>query len=123
MTLGPALRRFRSGIAVAMMLVIGVASFTVVLHRSALASPAQVSATNWLSASPLSPVKPCQKRGQPGTVNTCPLSGFGLTAILSTDAGCGLDALTGAAVWRLSDTSLPVQVAGLGLYRPPRSIA
>ena len=121
MRLGLALRRFRSGIAILMMLVIGVASFTVVMHRSALASPASVSTTNWFSAAPLSPVKPCQKRVPLGTVNTCPLSSFNITTILSTDAGCGLDALTAATAWRLSDSSLPAQVAGLGLYRPPRS--
>ena len=121
MSLSLAPRRFRRGIAVLMMLVISVVSFTVVMHRAALAAPAQLSATSWLSLAPMTPAKPCQKMVPPGALNTCPLANFSLAAILGADAGAAIAAPTAATAWRLSDSSLPVQVAGLGLYRPPRS--
>jgi protein-disulfide isomerase len=44
MTLGLAPRRFRSGMAILLMLVVGATSFTVVMHRSALAAPADAGA-------------------------------------------------------------------------------
>ena len=120
MNLGLALRRFRSGMAIVMMLVVGVASFTVVMHRAALASPVYASSANVLSNAPASPVKPCNKIVPPGVVNTCPLSSFSIAAVLSSDAGYASNTPIAATAWSLNDSSLPVQVAGLGLYRPPR---
>ncbi len=120
MNLGLALRRFRSGMAIVMMLVIGVASFTVVMHRAALASSVYASSANAWSNAPASPAKPCNKIVPPGVVNTCPLSSFNIAAVLSSDAGYASDVPMAATTWLLSDSSLPLQVAGLGLYRPPR---
>ena len=121
MGLGLAPRRSRSGIAVLMMLVLGVASFTIVMHRFALASAAYINITSRLTPAPANPVKSYHKVVLPGTINAYPLSSFTITAILDNNASSAIEAPATSTAWRLSDSSIAVQVAGLRLYRPPRS--
>jgi hypothetical protein len=117
----PRSERWRAAIAMLMTLVISVMSFSIVMHRSALASPAYGTALARLADSRTSPAKPCHATVLPGAANTCPMSSFCFGAILGADAGCALPSPAAVAVWRLADSSLVMQCPSRGLFRPPRS--
>lgn len=121
MRLVPATQGFRSSIATLMTLVICVVSLVVLVHRSAIEAPADFGSAHWLAAAPANTAAPCARAAFPGEANTCPFSGSGFVAILATDNAYAPAAPTTATRWRLSDSSLPLQVAGRGLYRPPRA--
>ena len=118
--------RLRGFIAVLMVKVISIVSFSAVFARTVQASPAPqpgMPAIVTLSGAKAVPAKICHRMVTPGTVNICPLSSFSFGAVFATADGSALTATSVAAAWRLNDSSLPPQQPGRGLYRPPRASA
>lgn len=116
--------RLRGFIAVLMVTVISIVSFSAVFARAVQASPAAqpgMPAIVTLSGTKTVPVKMCHRMVSPGTANSCPLSSFSFGAVFRTADDSALAATSVAAAWRLNDSSLAPQQPGRGLYRPPRA--
>lgn len=117
-----ALARWRRVTAALMVAVIGLVSFSLVVHRAALASPvpAHASAPAGFADLPTVPAKPCHRMVLPGVINNCPLSGVGFSAVFTV--GASIVPPTAVTVaWLLGDSPLSLQHSASGLYRPPRS--
>jgi len=118
--------RLRGFIAMLMVAVIGIVSFSAVFARAAQPSPVAQSFAPpivTLSGTKTMPVKMCHRMAVPGTANSCPLSSLSFGAVFGTADHSSLPPASAAAAWVLNNSSLPLQQSDLGLYRPPRASA
>ncbi|WP_315721978.1 MULTISPECIES: hypothetical protein [unclassified Bradyrhizobium] len=86
---------------------------------AAAAATGDAVAQNWSRPATSAP-KPCRKAVLPGTMNSCPFAGAGLTAIpAEEDATAQPVATSRTLAWRSYEEALATQCQASSPYRPP----
>ncbi|MGC2774280.1 MAG: hypothetical protein WA418_01445 [Bradyrhizobium sp.] len=111
------MRRFAAAMIA---IVMSLAPLLGALESAAAATAGKADAARQLSRTRTDAPKPCKKAVLPGTINTCPFAGAGVTAIPTSDGAtaqpvAALQMLT----WRPHDDALSTQCHASSPYRPP----